>query len=94
VNWGAIRTFAHRAAPIYQLLVLSLIGLGFNGFWLILAGIVGVIIYIIVDYKIMFSQEQELYWRKNPEYRKLNEKIDKILEAMVCTDSDSTIRDI
>jgi len=94
MNWGAIRTFGHRAAPIYQLLVLSLIGVGFKGFWLILAGIVGVIVYIIADYKIMFSQEQELYWRRNPEYRKLNEKIDKILEVMVCTDSDSTIRDI
>jgi hypothetical protein len=80
INWGAVRTFGHRAAPMYQLAILTLIALGFEGIWLPALGIIGVVGYIILDVKVMFKQEQKLYWQKNPEFQRLMQEISAIRE--------------
>lgn len=84
INWGAIRTYGHRSAPMYHLAVLTLIAVGLEGLWLPLVGILGMFAYIMFDIRVMFRQEQRLYFEKNPVYmadmKEIKDKLNQILE--------------
>jgi len=74
VNLGAVRTFGHRAAPVWQATMLLLVYLG--GDWLpkwagIGIALILVAFYVLIDVKFMLRQEQELYFQQNPEWQKL-----------------------
>jgi len=78
LNMGAVRTFGHRAAPVWQASMLLLVYLGLDDLPK-LAGIAIclslIMVYIVIDVAFMLRQEQELYFQQNPEFQALRDEI-------------------
>ena len=79
INLGLIRTFGYRAAPTYNLLALTMVLFDIppKGVSLILL-FVAVALVVLLDFKVMFSQEQAVYFQKNPEFQRLSRDIEEI----------------
>lgn len=71
INLGVIRTFGHRAVPVINFLMILMVWLDIPSRWWSLAGLSFVaLLYVFFDWKLIFSQEQELYFKKNPEFQR------------------------
>ena len=79
INLGLIRTFGFRAAPTYNLLALTMVLFDIppKGVSLFLL-FVAVALVVLLDFKVMFSQEQNVYFKKNPEFQKMLWEIKEI----------------
>ena len=79
INLGLIRTFGYRAAPTYNLLALTMVLFDIppKGVSLFLL-FVAVALVVLLDFKVMFSQEQAVYFQKNPEFQRLSRDIEEI----------------
>lgn len=84
INLGAVRTYGHRAVPVWNFLVILLVWLGIPARgWAFVAVLFVTGIYVLLDVAIVLKQEQDLYFKKNPEFqRRMDELMEKLDEAL------------